>query len=137
MHIHCADFWVGLNTKGVKGLTIVDLRTVKNKDEAVLAIEEKMHGKNSSRLTTGNFDALEDVMTDWFVDNWGHEKHIYILGGGNLVNLDVELALNLVTIIEAAYLAAIYSVSQTPDIVDNDVPVHKEINHTHISLILN
>lgn len=50
MRIYDAEDWEGLNTSGEKGLVIVDLRNARNKDEAVLAMADKLSGKDSPKL---------------------------------------------------------------------------------------
>jgi len=61
INIEDASYWDGLNTEGEKGLVIVDLRKVRNKDEAVIKMAEKLSGKDSPKLQRGKFDALNDV----------------------------------------------------------------------------
>lgn len=81
-----------------------------------------------------NLNWMQDIAYDWFVENWGTEKKILIVGGNRLFDVSPRFALSYVDSIESAFQNAILEHCQKKG---DSQEVVKEIFDTRITLILN
>ncbi|WP_068081564.1 hypothetical protein [Polycladidibacter stylochi] len=104
---------------------VVDLRGSQSKQEILRSMGKILKGKDSPLINGNSLDALNDVMSDWFCENWGKEKQIYIIGWEVVGEIHSELPVILADIVNSAFLGAVYDKclrgdsSSVPDEINN------------------
>jgi hypothetical protein len=56
----------------------IDLSKSKTREQVFFEVGRLIRGGDSSPISGRSADALIDVMSDWFIEQWGKEKEIYI-----------------------------------------------------------
>lgn len=113
-----------------QGAILIDLRKCRSKADVLRAVGHKLKGQHSPIIHGNSLDALIDVMSDWFCENWGKEKVIYITGGSHLFAIGNDFAMNLVQCFNDAFEGALFDKSQKKEVQS----IHEEINNVRIYL---
>lgn len=111
----------------------VDLRDCEDTQQIIQKIGSSIKGNASQYISGNSLDALVDVMSDWFIENWGDEKWICITGGNRAFDFGREFALNLVGCFCDAFSGAIYDRS----INHGGEGIAEEIGNLTIHFVLN
>jgi len=113
-----------------QGAFLIDLRDCRAKSDILKAIGHQLKGKDSPVIHGNSMDALIDVMSDWFCENWGQKKDVYITGGGRLFEISHDFAMNVTQCFNDAFEGAIYERSLN----HGDEGIHEEIGNIRIFL---
>jgi hypothetical protein len=113
-----------------KGSILIDLRKCESKPDILKAIGHNLRGQDSPIIHGNSLAALVDVMSDWFCENWGKKKVVYITGGNRLFGIGRDFAMNLTQCFNDAFEGAIYDRSLN----HNGEGIHEEIGNVSIFL---
>lgn len=87
---------------------IIDLTHCNNQRECILLISRKITGKDSPLLQTGNsLDAFFDVLSDYFIENWGEWKDIYIYGWCIFSTSNPILSQKILSLMMESYIVSV------------------------------
>lgn len=87
---------------------IIDFQDCSNKEDAILRVSKKLKGRESPNLINGySFDALFDVLFDFFADNWMQWHDIHIYNWAKFSRANPILSQRILTLIIEAYFANI------------------------------
>ncbi len=100
-----------------KNNIIIDLRECSSKREFVLSIGSILRASYSTKVEVGsgisidaeggNLDALSDVMSDWFIENWNNWKDIYIVGWQGFIDKHPVYSQKLALTLTDSYILSI------------------------------
>ena len=92
------------NKRLQKGSILIDLSACKTKTDILKKIGHILKGQDSILIRGNSLDALMDVMSDWFCENWEQKHVIYIAGINHLFNMDHALATKVIECFNDAYV---------------------------------
>lgn len=88
----------------------IDLSICESKEDVILLISKKIRGKDSPDLVSGrSLDALFDVVSDFFMENWLVWGDVCIYGWGNFSLRHPMLSQQILILMMKAYISAIES----------------------------
>ena len=94
----------------IKKAIKINLSDCESKEDAILLISKKIRGTNSPDLANGySLDALFDVMSDFFMENWLTWGDICIYGWGDFSLQHPMLSQQILSLIMDAYISGISS----------------------------
>lgn len=105
----------------------IRLTDCQNKIEVVGLIGSKLKAKDSPLICGKSLDALHDVISDYFIENWLKWHDVYIYGWGQFSINNPIFSQKVLTIIMLAYQTSLFAAAQS---------VHWEESSFHDSGIL-
>lgn len=87
----------------------VNLLKCVHKEDFVKELGNKLCGQSSPKLQTGlSLDALADVVSDYFIENWLKWHDIYIEGWGYFSNKEPIFSQKVLIILTDSYLSSVH-----------------------------
>lgn len=105
---------------------MIDFQDCSSKENAILCVSQKLKGRESPSLVSGrSFDALFDVVCDFFNENWMNWHDIHIYNWSEFSRKNPILSQQILTLIIEAYLASISSEIQMMIWEETNTSIHQ------------
>ncbi len=114
----------------------IDLRQAKTADEIIQSVAKVFRGEHSSMgglIANPNLNWLNDIAFDFFNENWGKRKWVVMVGVGHVINMDPVLFINILDIINCAFVDYI---AEQSHFGEKEGTVHDEILEQRFILTL-
>lgn len=99
---------------------IIDTRECMAEEDFVLAIGQVLHASYSTPLIGGySLDALIDVLSDYFIENWRQYKEIYIVGWQRFIGMHPSFSQRTLLSLMDSYIKAIECQHRAVDFGDD------------------
>lgn len=100
------DRWRAKYRGRKKDSILVDLSECQSREAVIAAIGRKLKAQDSQLIRGESLDALTDVVGDWFIENWGKRRQVFIANGDRLFDFGRGFAEQVLACIDDAFLAA-------------------------------
>ncbi|WP_434354156.1 hypothetical protein VH441_03790 [Psychrobacter sp. HD31] len=87
---------------------IINLKQCKLEDDFLIAIGNNLRASYSTDIQIGkNLDALHDIVSDWFIEQWNNWKDVYIVGWLEFVNKYPVFSQKVLLVLNDSYLTSL------------------------------